>query len=118
LQRKDEVANVDLVASAHDGGTGYASSVDIGTVRALLIHDDVAVILEVQSSMVLGHIALGQAELVDLQAADRDLGLVEVLMSLGSALFVDDDRKHRNALNAGRGASVKHWALFQLVLTV
>jgi hypothetical protein len=101
LQRKDEVPNVDLIASTYDRGTRYASPVDIGAVGALLIHDDVSVILEVQPSMVLRHIALGQAERVGFQTADRDLGLVEVLMPLGSALFVDDDRKHRNALNAG-----------------
>ena len=97
LDAHDEVADVDLVALADDGGLGDLAPVDVGAVGALQVGDDEAAVPAEQPGVALGDVALGQHQVVALDAPDVDLGALERLAPLGAALLADDDREHRHS---------------------
>jgi hypothetical protein len=94
LHTEDEVADVDLVGLLDHERAGDLASVDVGPVRALEVDDDELAVLQDDASVPLGDVALGQDDVVALDAADRDLRLVEIEPALLAALLRDSDREH------------------------
>ena len=96
FEAKDEVSNIDFVSLTNNRGLCDSSPVDIGSVGALEVGNDESTIPGKQSRMMLGHVSLGQHQLVALDSADVDFGSIENFAPFVAALFCDDDRKHTN----------------------
>jgi hypothetical protein len=94
VEAEYEVADVDLVALAHDGGLRDLPAVYVRAIRALQIRDDEATVAKEKPSVMLGYVAFREHQIVALDAADVDLALVEGLFALRAALLADDDREH------------------------
>jgi hypothetical protein len=94
IERHDEVADVDLVPGLHDQRRGDLATIDVRAVRALQVHHDEAVVLEDDARVALRDVALGKDDVVPLDAANRDLVLIEIEGALRSTLLRDDDFEH------------------------
>jgi hypothetical protein len=97
LDAEDEVPDVDLVVLFDDEGTRDLAAVDVRPVRALEVDNDELAVLEHDARVALGHVALGQDDVIALDAADRDLRLVEIQTALLAAFFRHRDREHRRS---------------------
>lgn len=71
------------------------ASIDEGAIGTLQIRDDVAPLLVREPRVRLGHVGLWQHQVVAVQAANGDLGRLEIHLVLGAAAVGDRDRKHR-----------------------
>src|SRR5207248_1330041 len=98
----DEVADIDLVRILDDERTRDLAAVDVGAVRALEIDDDELAVLEHDARVALGHVALGQNDVVALHPTDGDLGLVEHHAALLAAFFLDVYGEHWLLRPAGK----------------
>src|SRR5439155_19748476 len=89
----------------------------VGPVRTLQIDNDELAVLEHDPRVALGHIALGQDDVIALHATDGDLGLVEHHAALLAALFLNmygehwllrppDRRPSRTVLSRGNHSQV------------
>src|SRR6185436_3355652 len=87
----DKIADVDLVGVFDDERARDLATVDVRAVRALEIDDDELAVFEHDARVTLRHVALRQHDVVPLNAAYRDLRLVEHHAALFAAFFLDDD---------------------------
>jgi len=98
LDAEDEVADVDLVGLLDHERARDLPTVYVSTIRTLEVDDDELAVLEHDAGVALGHVALGQDDVVALYPANRHLLLVKVEAPLFSAFFGYGYRKHARPL--------------------
>ena len=73
---------------------GDLATVDPGSVRTVQIDDDGLFVLERQARVLLGYVALGQDDVVALDATHGQLGLGKIKPSPDAPLIRDHNRVH------------------------
>ena len=109
LDVEDEVADVDLVVGRDDLRSGELPAVHVRAVGGFQIEDDDSSVLDHDPGVLLGNVALGQADVVLVDAPDGDLFRFEVEPLGGSALLGEDDAERHLGCPSG-GASLEYIA--------
>jgi hypothetical protein len=99
---QNEIANVNLIALAHDCCLGDLPAVHVSAVRALQIRHDKSAVTKEKSRVAFGDVPLRQQQVVTLNPPDVDLGAIECFAALGATLLIHDDGKHSPFLHACR----------------
>ena len=94
----DEVPNENLVIVPHRLLAGDLSPVDVGSVGALQIRDDVPTVTKKKPSVTLRDIPFGQKDVVSFDATNGQLVVGETLAAFASPFFANDNRDHALAL--------------------